>query len=224
MVNRVFHSHHLDHPWHLFRVEFLTMIDSILKPFCEIQQLPVDTQYWIATGVCGGLFISAALFRELCDHKPTKIAGCVIGAVAFFAMSAFSHHLVGIVDQQDAILSARAQQGSKIPASGRPQIEIKFSNQSGTTVSFGVDDNGVRTIHGSDNGSVGCDFANRRSTSGVESGIRQPEGGLLRDNVRGVAPMGRLHERAAEWWARIRGATGSATGFEITPNEHSETF
>lgn len=224
MVNRVFHSHHLDHPWHLFRVEFFTMIDSILKPFCEIQKLPVDTQYWIATVVCGCLFISAVIFRELCDHKPTKIAGCIIGAVAFFAMSAFSHHLVGIVDQQDALLSLRAQQGREIVVSARPQIEIKFSNQSGTTVSFGVDDNGLRTVYGSDHRCVGGDFTDRNTTDRSESGFRESESGLLRDNVRGVAPMGRLHERAAEWWARIRGTTGSAAGHEITPNGNTKTF
>ena len=197
------------------------MIDSILKPFYPFQQLPIDTQYWIATGVFGGLLIMAAILREMCEHKPTKIAGCIIGAVAFFYMSAFSHHLVGIIDQKDALLSARVQQSREIATSHKPQIEIKFSNNAGTTVSFGVNDDGLRAVSATDNRRMGSDFPDRSGSGRLQSELREPESRILRDDVRGMAAMGRLHERAAEWWARISGA---AAGSAITPKKFSPTF
>ena len=186
-------------------------------------ELPIDKQTWIALSVGWFILASSAAMREKFPPGEWRNWARAMGVLGVVVVSLQAIHATMVAEQLNSELMVRkgVNAAKQIASATRPKIAIEFSNQHGTTVSFGVDQDGVRTVFGTDSGSMGCDLANRGRTDRSESGVRESEGGLVRNTVRGVASVRSLHERAAEWWSRF---SGTAARFEIKPGGRVKAF
>ena len=115
------------------------MIETVLKPFDWVIQMPIESQCRYSIGLSLAGFLVAAFLREYCTDRHIRLTARALGAGAFFAVAAFAVHATKQVDKLEAELFVK--KGNTISA----ETAVTVTSKKGNTIHIG-ETNGLRRI------------------------------------------------------------------------------
>ena len=193
------------------------MIQTVLKPFDWVIQMPIESQCRYSIGLSLAGFLVAAFLREYCTDRHIRLTARALGAGAFFAVAAFAVHATKQVDKLEAELFVK--KGNTISA----EIAVTVTSKKGNTIQIGEYD-GLR--------GVGSEL--RQHDGSLRSGSGKygtSSSGFAAGSVGGNGSDGRGHvlvddvARLLECTKRYAcGQPANAGGFEFSGKAEGQSF